>query len=59
MAGGVPVFADVDPDSQAITAESIAAVLTPRTRAVIVVHLAGWPADMDAIMRLASRTASS
>ena len=53
MAGGVPVFADVDPDSQAITAESIAAVLTPRTRAVIVVHLAGWPADMDSIMRLA------
>ncbi|WP_274629286.1 DegT/DnrJ/EryC1/StrS family aminotransferase [Arvimicrobium flavum] len=55
MAGGVPVFADVDPDSQAITAESIAAVLTPRTRAVIVVHHAGWPADMDAIMSLADR----
>jgi dTDP-4-amino-4,6-dideoxygalactose transaminase len=56
MAGGVPVFADVDADSQAITAESIAAVLTPRTRAVIVVHLAGWPADMDAIMRLARQS---
>ena len=53
MAGGIPVFADVDPDSQALTAESIAAVLTPRTRAVIIVHLAGWPADMDPIMRLA------
>jgi dTDP-4-amino-4,6-dideoxygalactose transaminase len=53
MAGGVPVFADIDPDSQAMTAETIAAVLTPRTRAVIVVHLAGWPADMEAIMRLA------
>jgi dTDP-4-amino-4,6-dideoxygalactose transaminase len=52
MAGGRPVFADIDPDSQAMTAESIAAVLTARTRAVIVVHLAGWPADMDAIMRL-------
>lgn len=52
MAGGRPVFADVDPDSQAMTAETIAAVLTPRTRAVIVVHLAGWPADMDAILRL-------
>jgi dTDP-4-amino-4,6-dideoxygalactose transaminase len=52
MAGGVPVFADIDPDSQAITAETIAAVLSARTRAVIVVHLAGWPADMDAIMRL-------
>jgi dTDP-4-amino-4,6-dideoxygalactose transaminase len=53
MAGGVPVFADVDPDSQAITATSIANVLTPRTRAVIVVHLGGWPADMPAIMTLA------
>ena len=56
MAGGVPVFADVDAESQAMTAESIAAVLTPRTRAVIVVHLAGWPADMDAIMRLARQS---
>lgn len=53
MAGGVPVFADIDPDSQAITAETIAAVMSPRTRAVIVVHLGGWPADMEAIMRLA------
>lgn len=53
MAGGVPVFADVDASSQAMTAETIAAVLTPRTRAVIVVHLAGWPADMEAISRLA------
>jgi dTDP-4-amino-4,6-dideoxygalactose transaminase len=53
MAGGRPVFADVDPDSQAMTAETIAAVLTPRTRAVIVVHLGGWPADMEAILRLA------
>lgn len=53
MAGGVPVFADVDPSSQAITAETIVAVLTPRTRAIIVVHLAGWPADMEAITRLA------
>jgi dTDP-4-amino-4,6-dideoxygalactose transaminase len=52
-AGAVPVFADVDRDSQNITAESIAAVLTPRTRAVICVHLAGWPCDMDPIMELA------
>ncbi|WP_425482665.1 DegT/DnrJ/EryC1/StrS family aminotransferase [Chelativorans xinjiangense] len=55
MAGGVPVFADVDPESQAITADTIATVLTPRTRAIIVVHLAGWPADMPPIMRLARR----
>jgi dTDP-4-amino-4,6-dideoxygalactose transaminase len=53
MAGGVPVFADVDRSSQAITAETIAAVLTPRTRAIIVVHVAGWPADMYPIIRLA------
>lgn len=52
-AGATPVFADVDRDSQNITAESIAAVLTPRTRAVICVHLAGMPCDMDPIMALA------
>ena len=52
-AGAIPVFADVDPDSQNITADTIRAVLTPRTRAVICVHLAGWPCDMDPIMELA------
>jgi dTDP-4-amino-4,6-dideoxygalactose transaminase len=51
-AGASPVFADVDLNSQAITAESIKAVLTPKTKAVIVVHLAGMPAEMDAIMEL-------
>ena len=53
-AGAVPVFAEVDRDSQNITASSIRAVLTPRTRAVICVHLAGWPCDMDPIMALAA-----
>lgn len=53
LAGAIPVFADVDPESQNITAESIQAVLTSRTRAIIAVHLAGWPCDMDAIMALA------
>ncbi len=52
-AGASPVFADVDRDSQNITAETIRAVLSPRTRAVICVHLAGWPCDMDPIMALA------
>lgn len=52
-AGAVPVFAEIDRDSQNITAETIRAVLTPRTRAVICVHLAGWPCDMDPIMALA------
>ncbi|OCQ45054.1 aminotransferase [Aeromonas veronii] len=49
-----PIFADVDINSQNITAESILAVLTPNTKAVIVVHLAGMPADMDPIMALAA-----
>ena len=53
-AGAIPVFADVDRDSQNITAETIRAVLTPRTRAIICVHLAGWPCDMDPIMDLAN-----
>ena len=53
-AGATPVFAEVDADSQNITVESIRAVLTPRTRAVICVHLAGWPCDMDPIMALAA-----
>ena len=53
-AGAIPIFADVDRDSQNITAATIRAVLTPRTRAVICVHLAGWPCDMDPIMALAA-----
>ncbi len=52
--GAVPVFAEVDRDSQNITDETICAVLTPRTKAVICVHLAGWPCDMDPIMVLAN-----
>jgi len=54
-AGATPVFADVDRDSQNITAATIAAVLTPRTKAIICVHLAGWPCDMDPIMALAAQ----
>jgi dTDP-4-amino-4,6-dideoxygalactose transaminase len=54
-AGARPVFADVDRDSQNITAESIRAVLTPRTKAIICVHLAGMPCEMDEIMSLASK----
>jgi len=51
--GAVPVLADVDPLSRNITAETIARVLTPRTKAIICVHLVGWPCDMDPIMELA------
>lgn len=56
-AGAVPVFAEVDRDTQNITAESIAAVLTEKTAAIVVVHLAGWPCDMDPIMALAEQHA--
>lgn len=55
LAGGRPVFAEVDPDSQNITPDSIAAQITPRTVGIIPVHLAGWPSDMDGIMQLAGR----
>jgi dTDP-4-amino-4,6-dideoxygalactose transaminase len=53
MRGGRPVVADVDPVSQNITAETVAEVLTSRTKGIIAVHLAGWPCDMDPIMDLA------
>jgi dTDP-4-amino-4,6-dideoxygalactose transaminase len=52
-AGARSVFADVDRDSQNITAASILKVLSPRTRAIICVHLAGWPCDLDAVMDIA------
>lgn len=51
--GMIPVFADVDPDSGNITADSIRTVLTPRTKAIVLVHIAGWPCDMDPILELA------
>lgn len=54
-AGANPIFADVDLNSQNITAETIQAVLTPNTKAIIVVHLAGMPAEMDEIMALAQQ----
>lgn len=53
MLGARPVFADVDRDSQNITVASIRQALTPQTKAIIAVHLAGWPCEMDAILALA------
>lgn len=53
-AGATPVFADVDLTSQNITVETIKPVLTDKTKAIICVHLAGWPCDMDSIMALAN-----
>jgi dTDP-4-amino-4,6-dideoxygalactose transaminase len=53
LVGATPIFADVDPASGNISPETISRVLSDRTRAIVPVHLAGWPADMPAIMELA------
>jgi len=53
--GAIPVFADLDPRTYNMTAQSIQAVITPLTRAILVVHLAGNPADMDAINAVAKK----
>jgi dTDP-4-amino-4,6-dideoxygalactose transaminase len=55
LAGARPVFVDVDENTQNITAETIEPAITKRTKAIIAVHLAGWPCDMPAIMELARR----
>ena len=52
-AGATPIFADIDEATGNITADTIRAVLSPKTKAIICVHLAGWPCDMDAMMALA------
>ncbi len=52
-AGARPVFADVDRDSGNLTADTIRAALTPATKAIICVHLGGWPCEMDTIVSLA------
>lgn len=54
-AGATPVFADVEHDSGNLSARTIAQAVTSRTRAVICVHLAGWPCDIDPIMDLAAK----
>lgn len=54
-AGAIPIFADVDAETGNITPETIAAVMTERTKAIVCVHLAGWPCDMDGIMALAAQ----
>ena len=53
MLGARPIITDVDHDSQNVTAESIGRVLTPRTKAIVAVHLAGWPCEMEEILALA------
>ncbi len=53
--GATPVFADIDPRSHNIDIGQVAAAITPRTRAIIPVHMAGLPCDMDALYALAAR----
>ena len=55
QAGATPVFAEIDRDSQNITARTIEEKITSKTKAIIPVHLAGWPCDMSAIMELAEQ----
>lgn len=51
--GAVPVFADIDVESHTIDPDAVKALITDRTRAILCVHLAGWPCDMDALCALA------
>ena len=51
--GATPVLVDVDPVSQNVDPALVAAAVTPRTRAIIPVHMAGWPCDMTALRALA------
>jgi dTDP-4-amino-4,6-dideoxygalactose transaminase len=53
-ANAVPVFADIDPDTLNLSPAAAEAAITPRTKAIIPVHFAGQPADMDAIMAIAA-----
>lgn len=53
--GARPIVVDIDPNSQNLTAATILPAITPKTKAIIVVHLGGWPCDMDSIMALAKQ----
>jgi dTDP-4-amino-4,6-dideoxygalactose transaminase len=53
--GASPVTTDVDHESQNMTVETIEAMITPRSKAIVAVHLAGWPCEMDGIMELARK----
>jgi dTDP-4-amino-4,6-dideoxygalactose transaminase len=55
MRGAIPVIADIDAASGNVTVDTIAPLLTSRTKAIIVAHLAGWPCDMDPILEFARK----
>jgi len=53
--GAVPIFVDIDKDSQNISPELISSQVSEKTKAIICVHLAGWPCEMDNIMKLSKK----
>ena len=55
LVGATPIFADVDMDSGNISVETIAPLITKKTKAIIPVHVGGWPCDMPAMMALANK----
>lgn len=55
MRGATPILADIDPISQNITPETVEPLITPRTKAIIAVHLAGWPCEMESLLKLADK----
>jgi dTDP-4-amino-4,6-dideoxygalactose transaminase len=55
LVGGIPVFADIDPETYCIDPAAVEAAITPRTKAIIPVHIAGYPADLDQLTGIARR----
>ena len=53
--GAIPIFVDIDISSQNITPKNISSAITSKTKAIVCVHLAGWPCDMDNIMEIANK----
>ncbi len=56
MCGGEPVFADIDPETYTVTTETVEAVMTRNTKAIVPVHLYGLPVDLDPLKKLARET---
>ena len=55
MYGGIPLFADLETNTYGIDPESVEKLISPRTKAIMVVHIFGYPSNMDAIMKIANK----
>ena len=55
LAGGIPVFVDIDPDTYCLDVAKLEAAITPKTKAIMVVHLYGLPCQMDSVRRIAKK----